>query len=41
MSAALHIDDKLRPKPGATPREIAGPVEARLGGDAVEFLTAA
>jgi diacylglycerol kinase family enzyme len=38
---ALHIDDKLRPKAGATPKEIAGVVEARIDGAAVEFLTAA
>ena len=35
---ALHIDDKLRPKDDAGPEEIAGMVEARLEGDAVEFL---
>jgi diacylglycerol kinase (ATP) len=37
----LHIDDKLRPKPKAKPREIAGVVEARLDGHAVEFLVPA
>lgn len=35
---ALHIDDKLRPKPTAKPKEIAGVVEARIEDDAVEFL---
>ena len=35
---ALHIDDKLRPSAKVKPREIAGVVEARVGGDAVEFL---
>jgi diacylglycerol kinase family enzyme len=35
---ALHIDDKLEPKAKAKPKEIAGLVEARLDGDAVEFL---
>lgn len=34
----LHIDDKLRPKPGMKPREMAGLVEARIDGEAVEFL---
>ena len=34
---ALHIDDKLRPKPDMKPKEMAGLVEARLNGDAVEF----
>lgn len=34
----LHIDDKLRPKEKAKPKEMAGRVEARLDGDAVEFL---
>ena len=34
----LHIDDKLRPKENAGPEDIAGPVEARLDGAAVEFL---
>lgn len=33
----LHIDDKLRPKPGMKPKEMAGLVEARLEGDEVEF----
>jgi diacylglycerol kinase family enzyme len=35
---ALHIDDKLQPKANAKPKEIAGLVEARIDGDAVEFL---
>jgi diacylglycerol kinase family enzyme len=35
---ALHIDDKLQPKATAKPKEIAGLVEARIDGDAVEFL---
>lgn len=34
----LHIDDKLRPKKRAKPREMAGLVEARIGGETVEFL---
>ncbi len=34
----LHIDDKLRPKKNADPDEVAGMVEARIDGDAVEFL---
>jgi diacylglycerol kinase family enzyme len=38
---ALHIDDKLRPEPDVKPKEIAGLVEARLDGDAVEFLVPA
>ena len=37
----LHIDDKLRPKPGMKPKEMAGLVEARLEGDEVEFLVPA
>jgi diacylglycerol kinase (ATP) len=37
----LHIDDKLKPKPKAEPDEIAGPVEASLDGDTVEFLVPA
>jgi diacylglycerol kinase (ATP) len=36
---ALHIDDKLYPRARAKPKEIAGVVEARLDGAAVEFLT--
>jgi len=35
---ALHIDDKLRPKKSAKPKEMAGLVVARMDGDAVEFL---
>ena len=38
---ALHIDDKLRPKAKAKPKEIAGLVEARIDGAAVEFLVPA
>jgi diacylglycerol kinase (ATP) len=34
----LHIDDKLRPEKNAEPEEIAGLVEARMDGAAVEFL---
>ena len=34
----LHIDDKLRPRHKDTPKEIAGLVEARIDGHAVEFL---
>jgi diacylglycerol kinase family enzyme len=37
----LHIDDKLKPRPKDEPEEIAGVVEARLGGDTVEFLVPA
>ena len=37
----LHIDDKLHPKPKSKPKEIAGVVEARIDGDAVEFLVPA
>ena len=36
---ALHIDDKVHPKAGAKPKEVAGVVEARLDGASVEFLT--
>lgn len=38
---ALHIDDKLMPKAGAKPGEMAGLVEARIEADAVEFLVPA
>jgi len=38
---ALHIDDKLLPKAKAKPKEIAGLVEARIDGAAVEFLVPA
>lgn len=34
----LHIDDKLKPRPKDTPKEIAGLVEARMDGHTVEFL---
>ena len=34
----LHIDDKLRPNKNVEAEEIAGLVEARIGGGAVEFL---
>jgi diacylglycerol kinase family enzyme len=34
----LHIDDKLQPKANVKPKEIAGLVEARMDGAAVEFL---
>lgn len=34
----LHIDDKLRPKKSAKPKEMAGLVEARIGDETVEFL---
>ena len=37
----LHIDDKLKPKPKSKPKEIAGPAEARLDGDTVEFVVPA
>lgn len=37
----LHIDDKLRPKKSASPDEMAGVVEARMGEAAVEFLVPA
>ncbi len=37
----LHIDDKLRPKKGAEPEEIAGLVEVRAADAAVEFLVPA
>ena len=35
---ALHIDDQVRPKPKAKPKQVAGVVEARIDGAAVEFL---
>jgi diacylglycerol kinase family enzyme len=38
---ALHIDDKLKPKPGAKAKKMAGLVEARLDGESVEFLVPA
>ena len=37
----LHIDDKLKPRHKDTPQEIAGLVEARFDGHAVEFLAPA
>ena len=37
----LHIDDKLRPKKSASPDEMAGVVEARMGEAAVEFFVPA
>lgn len=38
---ALHIDDKLQPKADSKPGKMAGLVEARLTGEAVEFLVPA
>lgn len=38
---ALHVDDSLWPKTDARPKEVAGLVEARIEGDAVEFLVPA
>jgi len=38
---ALHIDDKLRPKKKAEPEEVAGLVDVRVDGAAVEFLSPA
>lgn len=38
---ALHVDDKLKPEADAKPKNMAGVVEARLTGDAVEFLVPA
>jgi diacylglycerol kinase family enzyme len=38
---ALHIDDKLRPKRKAEPDDVAGLVDVRINGAAVEFLTPA
>lgn len=35
---ALHIDDKLQPKPDAKPKRMAGMVEAGLEGTSVRFL---
>jgi len=37
---ALHIDDKLRPKKKAGPEEVAGLIDVRVDGGAVEFLGA-
>ena len=36
---ALHIDDKLRPKKKAEPDDVAGLVDVRVDGAAVEFLS--
>ena len=38
---ALHIDDKLRPKRKPEPDDVAGLVDVRVDGAAVEFLTPA
>jgi len=38
---ALHIDDKLQPKTDVKPKQMAGLVEARIEGAAVEFLVPA
>lgn len=38
---ALHIDDKLRPRKKSDPDEIAGLVDVRVDGGAVEFLSPA
>jgi diacylglycerol kinase (ATP) len=38
---ALHIDDQLRPKTRLKPKQMAGLVEARIEGAAVEFLVPA
>jgi diacylglycerol kinase family enzyme len=38
---ALHIDDKLRPKKKADPEDVAGLVDVRVDGGAVEFLVPA
>jgi hypothetical protein len=35
---ALHIDDKLLPEDGMKAKEMAGPIEARIGSCSVEFL---
>lgn len=37
---ALHIDDKLRPRKKAEPDDVAGLVDVRVDGAAVEFLAA-
>jgi len=37
---ALHIDDKLRPKRKPEPEDVAGLVDVRVDGAAVEFLGA-
>jgi diacylglycerol kinase (ATP) len=36
---ALHIDDKLRPRKKSEPEEVAGLVDVRVDGAAVDFLT--
>jgi hypothetical protein len=38
---ALHIDDKLRPRKKSEPEEVAGLVDVRVDGGAVQFLTPA
>jgi diacylglycerol kinase (ATP) len=38
---ALHIDDKLRPRKKSDPEEVAGLLDVRVDGGAVEFLTVA
>lgn len=38
---ALHIDDRLKPNTKLKPRQMAGMVEARLAGAAVEFMVPA
>jgi diacylglycerol kinase (ATP) len=38
---ALHIDDKLRPRKKSDPDEVAGLLDVRVDGGAVEFLTVA
>ncbi len=38
---ALHIDDKLYPRPKSKPKEMAGTIEAHLAGETVEFLNPA
>jgi diacylglycerol kinase (ATP) len=38
---ALHIDDKLKPETKLKPKQMAGMVEARIDGAAVEFLVPA
>ncbi len=38
---ALHMDDKLQPGTKVKPKEMAGMVEARIDGAAIEFLVPA
>jgi hypothetical protein len=38
---ALHIDDKLKPETKLKPKQMAGMVEARIDGGAIEFLVPA